>query len=354
MDRLIGIIQELSLARQLDDVAEIVRGAARELAGADGATFVLRDGDQCYYKDEDAISPLWKGKRFPIQSCISGWAMLNRQPTVIEDIYLDDRIPHAAYRPTFVKSLVMVPIRTREPIGAIGTYWARHHHATPQQVQMLQALADSTSVALENVQMYAEMEERVRRRTEELANANQRLQAEVVERERAEAVVHQISITDEMTGIYNRRGFRLLAGRELAMARRHGGNSLLICADLDNLKLVNDRDGHAAGDALIVDAAKLLQRVFRTTDIIARLGGDEFAVLCPGCEGAEEEAMLRLRHALLNYNLAARPLEPMSLSLGCTRIPPDDARDLDRLLAVADSAMYADKSARRGLMPMVS
>ena len=96
-------------------VKEIVRKAARALTGADGATFVLRDNGHCYYADEDAIEPLWKGKRFPMGLCISGWVMLNCQPTTIEDIYSDPRIPADAYRPTFVKSLAMVPIRTRSP-----------------------------------------------------------------------------------------------------------------------------------------------------------------------------------------------------------------------------------------------
>ena len=120
MRRLVAAVQELSLARHLDAVMAIVRRAARELTGADGATFVLRDGDKCFYADEDAIEPLWKGQRFPMSACISGWAMLNRQAAVIEDIYADPRIPADAYRPTFVKSLVMVPIRTQAPTGAIA------------------------------------------------------------------------------------------------------------------------------------------------------------------------------------------------------------------------------------------
>src|SRR5689334_23022439 len=98
MQHLVTVVQRLSLARNLETVMAIVRRAARELTGADGATFVLRDGDLCYYADEDAISPLWKGQRFPLDTCISGWAMLNRQPVLIEDIYADARIPHDAYR----------------------------------------------------------------------------------------------------------------------------------------------------------------------------------------------------------------------------------------------------------------
>ena len=72
MERLIGAVQELSLARDLATIQGIVRGTARELTGADGATFVLRDNGYCYYADEDAISPLWKGRRFPMETCISG------------------------------------------------------------------------------------------------------------------------------------------------------------------------------------------------------------------------------------------------------------------------------------------
>ncbi|OIR00302.1 hypothetical protein GALL_175540 [mine drainage metagenome] len=122
MEHLVGVVRDLSQAHDLEAVMAIVRRAARDLTGADGATFVLRDGDQCFYAEENAIAPLWKGRRFPLSLCISGWVMLNRQPAVIEDIYSDDRIPAEAYRPTFVKSLAMVPIRTNDPVGAIGNY----------------------------------------------------------------------------------------------------------------------------------------------------------------------------------------------------------------------------------------
>src|SRR5262249_8096012 len=174
---LVGAVQRPSLGRALPTVQEIVRHSARRLAEADGATFVLRDGDRCHYADEDAIAPLWKGQRFPMEACISGWAMLNRRPAVIEDIYADDRIPHDAYRPTFVKSLVMVPIRTLDPIGAIGNYWAKPHRPTEAEVKLLQALADTTAVAMENVRVFEELEQRVRARTAELEDANRRLEA---------------------------------------------------------------------------------------------------------------------------------------------------------------------------------
>ena len=181
MQHLVTVVQRLSQARTLEAIQAIVRRAARELTHADGATFVLRDVNLCYYADEDAISPLWKGQRFPMSACISGWAMLNRQAAIIEDIYADARIPHDAYRPTFVKSLVMMPIRTVEPIGAIGVYWASRHKATPEEVNLLQALADSTSVAMEAAGLFATLEKRVAERTEELARRTTEL--EVLNRE---------------------------------------------------------------------------------------------------------------------------------------------------------------------------
>lgn len=174
--RLVQAVTELSKARDIESVQRIVRTAAREINGADGATFVLRDGNQCYYADEDAIQPLWKGQRFPMANCISGWAMINRRPAIIPDITLDSRIPQDAYRPTFVKSLVMVPIRTEAPIGAIGNYWAHKHSPSASEVQFIQALADSASVALENVHLYQQLERRVAQRTQQLLEANQSLQ----------------------------------------------------------------------------------------------------------------------------------------------------------------------------------
>jgi K+-sensing histidine kinase KdpD len=177
MARLVVAVQELSLARDLTTVQTIVRRAARDLTGAHGATFVLKDNDRCYYADEDAIEPLWKGQRFPLSACVSGWVMSHRQAVVIEDIYADERVPVEAYRPTFVKSMLMVPIRTESPIGAIGNYWAEQRRADPHEVELLQALANTTAVAMENVKIYGELEQRVKDRTRLLEETNRELEA---------------------------------------------------------------------------------------------------------------------------------------------------------------------------------
>lgn len=151
MQLLTETVQHLARAQRLEDVTIRVRTAARRLAGSDGVTFVLRDQEQCHYIDEDAIGPLWKGARFPLRQCVTGWVMLNRRPVVIPDIYADERVPQEAYRPTFVVSMAAVPIRRDDPIGAIGVYWARPHTASAEELAALQSLADSAATALEHV-----------------------------------------------------------------------------------------------------------------------------------------------------------------------------------------------------------
>ena len=132
-------------APQLDRVMNIVRTAARQLVGADGVTFILRDGAQCAYIEEDAVGRLWKGQRFPLGACVSGWVMLHGTPAIIPDIYADERVPIEAYRTTFVKSMAMVPVG-RPPVAAIGAYWATPHEATQSQIETLAAIADSAFI----------------------------------------------------------------------------------------------------------------------------------------------------------------------------------------------------------------
>ena len=190
LSRLVSVCEDLSLARDMDMVMTVVRRAARELTGADGATFVLLDhrseGDYCYYADEDAIGPLWKGGRFPVHSCISGWAMMNKATVVIGDIYKDPRIPVDLYEPTFVRSLVMAPIRKKDPLGAVGTYWKDKREPTEEEVRILEALTDITAVTIELVRVYQDLEARVQERTMQLEQRNREQLANITYAERVQ------------------------------------------------------------------------------------------------------------------------------------------------------------------------
>jgi diguanylate cyclase (GGDEF)-like protein len=347
MECLLVVVQDLSLARSLERIMEIVRVAARLITGSDGASFVLRDNGYCYYADEDAIAPLWKGQRFPMSTCISGWSMLNRQPAVIGNIYSDLRVPHLVYKPTFVKSMVMVPIRTLEPIGAIGIYWAKLHHPTTEEVKLLQALADTTAVAMENVQVYSELEKRVHDRTANLVATNSNLQKEICDRQAAEAEVRRLSITDELTGIYNRRGFFILAQQQLKQIQRSQIPASLMFIDLDGLKVINDTFGHDVGNAAIVAAANLFKHTFRESDIVARLGGDEFAVLMQGRNPSSEVIQQRLRTAIARFNQTQKQPFHLSMSVGLQSYDTNQPVSLDQLLNLADMKMYESKRLKK-------
>ncbi|MEV0568302.1 GAF domain-containing protein [Dactylosporangium sp. NPDC050588] len=141
-------VADLALVQDVEQAQQIIRGAARRLANAHGSTVVLLEDGCCFYADEDAVSPLWKGQRFPVRQCISGWSMLNRQPAIVPDIQFDERVPQEAYRPTFVKSLAIVPMRVEDPLGAIGAYWIQPHRVADEELVRLEALAAAAGAAL--------------------------------------------------------------------------------------------------------------------------------------------------------------------------------------------------------------
>jgi signal transduction histidine kinase len=177
LDDLVRVVSELASARDLATITHIVRTAARALTKADGVTFIMREGGECYCADEDAIAPLWKGKRFPMDQCVSGWVMRTKQPVVIRDIYADPRVLQDAYRPTFVRSMAMVPVRRENPVAAIGAYWATEHVAGEKELQRLTILADSAALALANVSLYDELAASVARERAAREAAEASLQA---------------------------------------------------------------------------------------------------------------------------------------------------------------------------------
>ncbi len=306
-------IDEFSNAVSVAEVQRLVFSAARRLTGADGATLILREGGQCHYVDEDAIEPLWKGSRFPLENCISGWAMAHREPAVVEDVYDDPRIPQHLYRPTFVRSLLVVPIgRLSEPIGAIGMYWAQRHRASDEQVAAARALAAGAATALERA----------------------RLAQEVERRRITESDLRELCERDPLTGVLNRRAWDQL----LASAVRKGTQPLFVALiDLDHFKDYNDRHGHPAGDALLRRAATEWRSTIRSNDVLARYGGEEFAVLLAGCEEAIAlEIAERLRLATIGEQ---------RVSIGVARW--DGRQTGARLVELADQALYEAKRAGR-------
>jgi two-component sensor histidine kinase len=218
---LLDAIERLSLGRRMEDVVQVVRDHARIVAGADGVCFVLREGDRCHYVEENAIGPLWKGRKFPMSACISGWAMLNRATAVVPDIYADPRIPHDAYRPTFVQSLVMVPVRRQDPLGAIGIYWSFRHTPDEDRILRIESLARATTTALENVGLYGSLQAELDHAREQAAQM-QRLVNEINHRVKNTLAVVQGICMHSLRGAQSLEGFaESFTGRILGLSRVH-------------------------------------------------------------------------------------------------------------------------------------
>jgi len=186
-----------------------------------------------------------------------------------------------------------------------------------------------------------ELQSSLTRRVEELEIA-------IGERRKAEEALLQLTMTDELTGLYNYRGFSTLAARQVKSNRRVNQSSVLIYADMDGLKHINDTFGHAEGSLAIVKTAQLLRQTFRESDIIGRLGGDEFAILAQEITPNALESMLRrLRENLRVYNIEENHSYPLSLSIGATHIAPHVYMGIEELIARADEAMYEQKRRRK-------
>ena len=150
---LLAAVENLARAGTTEDIVELIRTSARRLIGCDGIAMVLRDGDLCHYIEEDAVGPLWKGRKFAMADCISGWAMLHKQTAVIPDIAQDARIPVHLYRDTFVQSLVMAPVGVEHPIAALGAYWSAVYQPSDYEIETVETLARATAIALENARL---------------------------------------------------------------------------------------------------------------------------------------------------------------------------------------------------------
>ena len=223
---LVETIERLSAARTAEEIAAVVRSAARRACGADGVTVVLRDGDECCYVDEEAIGPLWKGRRFPMQACISGWAMLNGRTAVVPDIYADERIPHDAYRPTFVRSLVMTPVGL-EPIAAIGAYWSEVRQFAPEELIKLEIMARATATALENARLIASLKAALAERDSLIRELDHRVKNNLASvRAIAQQTLRTADTPERFNQSFSDRLGALARGHELVARSGHGGVAL--------------------------------------------------------------------------------------------------------------------------------
>jgi diguanylate cyclase (GGDEF)-like protein len=170
-----------------------------------------------------------------------------------------------------------------------------------------------------------------------------------VERHRLTSALRSLSMIDDLTGLYNRRGFSELGEQQLRLARRKGRAVLLVFLDVDDLKTINDTLGHKVGDDALIRVADLLKETFRQSDIIARIGGDEFAVMAlEASEENEGQLLDRLGQRVTEVNEAMAVPYTLSISVGAARFSGATSTRLEDLLAEVDEAMYQEKWSKKG------
>jgi diguanylate cyclase (GGDEF)-like protein len=240
-----------------------------------------------------------------------------------------------------VRHILLKPIEPEALLRTVGEALSEQITVTtlPQtgdlQRRHLQILADKLHGKVSELErINTDLESRIQQRTTELEASNARLRS--------------LAVTDELTGLNNRRGFRILADELVKLARRGGRGLWLAYADLDYLKRINDTFGHAAGDDALKSVARILEQSVRESDVIARIGGDEFAMLAVDSSREGFEVIRsRLQGILDAHNESSRAGYALSVSLGTIWVDPDSDSTIDEWLSQADAGMYAIKQAKR-------
>ena len=170
----------------------------------------------------------------------------------------------------------------------------------------------------------------------------------VAELELAQESLRNLSLTDDLTGLYNRRGFFALAKQQLSSARREGRHASLVYIDMDGLKRLNDTHGHEIGSRVIQEVGDILRETFRSSDLIARIGGDEFVVFETSNDQIDEGTdVQRLQDNVTRHNAQQVRDYEISLSIGVASMDSDSSMTLEELLKNGDKTMYQQKRSKR-------
>jgi diguanylate cyclase (GGDEF)-like protein len=308
LDRLVATQTAIATSPfDLEAVLASVVTEAQRLSGADAAVVELPDGDELVYRAAAGAAEPFTGLRLPRDAALSGLALQRRTILVCRDSESDPRVDREAARAVGSRSMIVVPLlHEGGAIGVLKVYSERADAFADDDSKVLSLLATIIGTALARAELMAKLSEQ--------------------------------AVTDDLTGLPNRRAWTEQLAHAVARCRRSGQPLSVVLLDLDEFKQVNDRDGHAAGDRLLRAIAGAWSGVLRGTDILGRLGGDEFAVILEGADSlVAEEVVGRLERVLPSGQTASAGVATWN-----------HVEDQANLIARADAEMYERKRAGFG------
>jgi len=334
-----GLLHQVAAAaNQWSDVERVLREALNAITETTGWPL-----GHVYLADGDGLRPstIWVGAQREAYAAVIAATMAippGQRPALVDSVVRGGRVHFApdlaspadplrgaAFQATGLSAAVFVPVQLdKQLVAVIELFLPRG--VQPPDADFLSVLEDAAST---------------------LGRVFERVQARAA-LERHSDQLQALSLIDELTGLHNRRGFLTLAEQQRRAGQRARIYHHLIFLDLDGMKSINDRLGHAQGDVALQDTAQLLRSVFRESDILGRLGGDEFVVFAAsGTVDGDRPILARVREALRLYNdVVTRPFK-LELSLGSTPCDPEHPRSIDELLQIADGLMYEQKRLRK-------
>lgn len=345
--RLLVLARDLLQAADLTSVVELVGLAFQDLLVADEALLLLNLEDQEIDTAFDNAGFLLPPDRAGQLYRQARQAMARQAPVVQPQLAVMPVTQPTVLAGAEAQSSLAFPFPPFHAIGVLAARWNQEQHGSEilERMLVLQHLGELAGAALGSVELRLLLETQLSACQDQIVEAAREHAQELQRRDRLEEEIRRISDTDVLTGMLNRRGFFKQAEQGYKMAKRQGLPGILLFADIDGLKAVNDRFGHEVGDRLIQDCAWILRNSFRDSDIVARFGGDEFVAF--SLDAAQPEAIL----ARIDANIASfRKHTPrpylVSFSTGVVRCDPDTDLGLADYLGLADKAMYGQKRAR--------
>jgi diguanylate cyclase (GGDEF)-like protein/PAS domain S-box-containing protein len=353
------ILQILNESRELPDAIQLVLGILKERTGFDAVGIRLQDGDDFPYFAQDgfpddflltenslieraADGGVCRSEDGNVRlECTCGLVISGKLDSASPlftpggSFWINDSFPlldlpsdqdprlhprnqciHEGYA-----SVALVPIRNKEMIvGLLHFNDRRKGRFTLQTIELLEGIASHIG--------------------------------EAIMRKRMEEEILSLSITDQLTGLHNRRGFLSLAEQQIKLSTRNQAGMLLFFADLDGLKWINDTLGHEEGDKALVEAATVLKETFRASDIIARLGGDEYAALAVDITTQNYMVFTNRLQSLIDIcNNQENRRYTLSISVGCSRYDSENPCSIEELMVSADKLMYEQKQNKKNRLP---